>query len=102
MAKAPVPEPPGTGVPFSSTTPADVRVHLFPLASVRIPPEVVVISFAIVMNIPETKSDAGGIHGNTPQLWANSKNPLCSSIVEEFLEHAALARNDASVRIFET
>ena len=36
MAKADVPELSGTAVPFSSTTPADVSVHLFPPASVKV------------------------------------------------------------------
>ena len=47
MANAEVSEPSGTGVPFSSTTPAEVNVHWFPLASVRIPPEVGVISSSV-------------------------------------------------------
>jgi hypothetical protein len=51
MATAEVPEPPGTTVPFSSTAPADVRVHLLPLLSVSIPPEVVVSSFGVGVGV---------------------------------------------------
>ena len=64
MAKAEVPEPPGIGLPFSSITPAEVRVHLLPAASVSAPPEVGVSSPEIgllvdavpliAVNLPET------------------------------------------------
>ena len=51
MAKADVPEPPGTGVPFSSSTPVDVSVHLFPELSVRLPPEVGVSSLELGVGV---------------------------------------------------
>ncbi len=51
IASAPVPEPSGTGVPFSSTTPAEVRVHLLPEASVRVPPVVGLSSFGVGVGV---------------------------------------------------
>ena len=51
---AAVPDPPDTGVPFSSTTPAEVRVHAFPELSISAPPEETVIS------LPAAGTGVGG------------------------------------------